>query len=61
MKVYILAFTALLLGLGALVTGIWLLAGTGWALIASSVVPILSGIALLRGMLRPQVPSEVEK
>ena len=47
-----IAACALLSGIGLTVAGVYLLAGTAWALIAGAVPLLLLGGVLLRGILR---------
>ena len=47
-----LAFAAALIGIALAVAGVYMLAGMGWALIASSVPFLLLAKILIRGLLR---------
>ena len=46
---FVLAFLS---GVSAVVCGVYLLAGTGWALIAVGLISIASALLILRGMSR---------
>lgn len=46
------AALALAGGLGLAISGIYVLAGSGWALLASSVPLLLLGTIIIRGLLR---------
>lgn len=50
----LLALLALLAGSGLAVAGVYLLAGTGWALIAGAVPLLLLAATILRGLARAQ-------
>lgn len=50
----VVAVLALLVGAGLAVMGVYLLAGPGWALIASAVPMLLLSIIIFRGMQRAQ-------
>ena len=49
-----IAILALLLGAVLAVSGVYHLAGTGWALIAAAVPSLLFGAVILRGLSRGQ-------
>lgn len=46
----LVAFAAALVGASLFVTAVWLLAGLGWALLASSVPFLVFAAVLLRGL-----------
>ena len=50
----LLALLALLAGCALAVSGVYLLAGTGWALLAGAVPPLLFAMIILRGLKRAQ-------
>lgn len=48
----ILALVILVLALGLLLTGVYLLAGLGWACVAASVPPFVLALTLIKGLKR---------
>ncbi|MDP3228388.1 MAG: hypothetical protein Q8N13_10490 [Acidovorax sp.] len=50
----LLALLALLAGCGMAVSGVYLLAGTGWALLAGACPLLLFALIILRGLKRAQ-------
>lgn len=50
----LLALLALLTGCGMAVSGVYLLAGIGWALLAAAVPLLLFAMIILRGLKRAQ-------